>query len=53
MNGSLVIITAIALALSAGSALASDLPSMKGPPVFVPPPPVFSWTGFYAGLSIG
>lgn len=44
---------AIALALTAGSALAADLPSRKGPPAFVPPPPAFSWTGFYGGVNIG
>jgi outer membrane immunogenic protein len=44
----------IALALVAGSALAADLPSRKGPPpVYVPPPPAFSWTGLYGGVNIG
>jgi outer membrane immunogenic protein len=44
--------TAIMLVLSAGSALAADLPSRKGPPEYVPPPPPM-WTGFYAGLNAG
>ena len=44
---------AIALALSAGSALAADLPSRKEAPVYVPPPPPPLWTGFYAGLNAG
>jgi outer membrane immunogenic protein len=45
---------AIALALSAGSALAADLPSRKEAPVYVPPPPPPPmWTGFYGGLNIG
>lgn len=45
---------AIALALSAGSALAADLPSRKEAPVYVPPPPPPPmWTGFYAGLNAG
>jgi opacity protein-like surface antigen len=42
---------AIALSLSSGSALAADLPFVKSPPV--PPPPIFSWTGFYGGINIG
>ena len=42
--------TALALAVSAGSAIAADLPSRKAP-VMPPPPPM--WTGFYAGLNAG
>ncbi|QGM99164.1 outer membrane protein [Methylocystis parvus] len=42
-----------ALALTAGSALAADLPSRKGPPVLPPPPPPPLWTGFYVGLNAG
>jgi outer membrane immunogenic protein len=43
-----------ALALTAGAALAADLPSRKGPPVLPPPPPPPPlWTGFYAGLNAG
>jgi outer membrane immunogenic protein len=43
--------TALAAVLSA-PALAADLPSMKGPPpVYAPPPPL--WTGFYVGLNAG
>ncbi len=41
-----------ALALT-GAAFAADLPSRAPPPVYVPPPPLFSWTGFYAGLNAG
>ena len=42
----------VAAILSAAPALAADLPSIKGPPpVYVPPPPL--WTGFYAGLNAG
>ena len=43
----------IALALSAGSALAADLPYRKDQPVYVPPPPVVTWNGVYAGANIG
>jgi outer membrane immunogenic protein len=40
--------------LTAGSALAADLPSRKGAPAYAPPPPPPPlWTGFYAGLNIG
>jgi outer membrane immunogenic protein len=42
---------ALALALSAGSAFAADLPSHKAPPYIPPPPPM--WTGFYVGLNAG
>jgi len=35
------------------AAFAADLPSRKGPPVYVPPPPVFTWTGFYVGGIAG
>ncbi|MBI1867661.1 MAG: porin family protein [Methylocystis sp.] len=41
---------AMALALSAGSALAADLIT-KGPPVA--PPPLFTWTGLYVGVNAG
>jgi outer membrane immunogenic protein len=49
----LALATGFALALTAGSALAADLPSRKGPPVYVPPAPVLSWTGIYGGVNIG
>ncbi len=42
--------TTLALALSAGYAFAADLPSIKSPPVYVPPP---LWTGFYVGVNAG
>jgi outer membrane immunogenic protein len=41
-----------ALAL-AGSAFAADLPSRAPPPVYVPPAPIFTWTGFYVGGQVG
>jgi outer membrane immunogenic protein len=37
-----------------GVALAADLPSRKSPPpVYVPPAPVFTWSGFYVGVNGG
>jgi len=45
-------ISALALAMGMGSALAADLPYRKAPLVEPPPPPL-TWTGFYAGLNIG
>ena len=48
MKRFLFTVSAIALALSAGSAFAADLPSRKEAPVYVPPPPPPPlWTGFY------
>jgi len=41
-----------AMALT-GAALAADLPSRAPPPVFLPPPPIFTWTGLYAGINAG
>lgn len=34
-------------------AFAADLPARTAPPAFVPPLPVFSWTGAYVGGQIG
>jgi outer membrane immunogenic protein len=49
-----VVLTLAALALTAGSALAADLPSRKGPAVLPPPPPPPPlWTGFHVGLNAG
>lgn len=41
------------LLLGALSAGAADLPSTTQAPVFEPPPPEFSWTGFYLGIHAG
>lgn len=46
------IFVTLALALTAGTALAADLPSYKAPPPPPPPPPPL-WTGFYVGLNAG
>jgi outer membrane immunogenic protein len=40
-----------AFALSIGGALAADLPVYEAPPA--PPPPAFTWTGFYIGAQGG
>ena len=54
MKKILFAVSAVALALSAGSAMAADLPSRKEAPVYVPPPPPPPmWTGFYLGVNIG
>jgi outer membrane immunogenic protein len=46
-------ITTAACAISlVGSALAADRPS-RAPPVYLPPEPVFTWTGIYLGGQIG
>ena len=42
-----------AVALSGSAALAADLPSQAPPPVYVPPVPIFTWTGIYVGGQIG
>jgi outer membrane immunogenic protein len=42
-----------ALALTAGSALAADLPTRKEAVLPPPPPPPPMWTGFYVGLNAG
>jgi outer membrane immunogenic protein len=36
-----------------GPALAADLPSRGAPPLYVPPPPVLTWTGCHVGGNFG
>ncbi|MCW2316903.1 outer membrane immunogenic protein [Rhodoblastus acidophilus] len=49
------LLSTVALGAMAGSALAADLPSTKAAPApaYVPPAPVFTWTGFYIGVEGG
>ncbi len=42
-----------AFALTGSAALAADLPSRAPPPVYLPPPPLFTWTGIYIGGQVG
>ena len=44
---------AIAAGALAGSAFAADLPYRGPPPVYPPPAPIFTWTGFYVGIDGG
>jgi outer membrane immunogenic protein len=41
-----------AIALT-GAAFAADLPSRGPPPIYLPPPPFFTWTGVYVGINAG
>lgn len=45
--------TAATMAVSFGSSLAADLPSIKGPPTPTTPPPPPLWTGLYVGINGG
>jgi outer membrane immunogenic protein len=48
----ILLASAVAFGL-AGSAFAADLPSAAPPPVYVPPAPIFTWTGVYVGGQVG
>lgn len=49
-----LLLSAAIVPLFSFTAYAADLPNTKGPPAFAPPPPpVFSWTGFYVGGEVG
>ena len=49
---SIAIIAAVSTVVFAPVASAADMPR-KAPVVTPPPPPVYSWTGFYVGANIG
>lgn len=53
MNRKILLASVGALALSGSAALAADLPSRAPPPVYLPPAPIFTWTGIYVGGQIG
>ncbi len=46
-----VLLSTAATALLATAASAADLPRRAAPPPVFTPVPVFTWTGFYAGLE--
>lgn len=48
----LILASTAFLAMSA-AAFAADLPDRAAPAPFVPAPPIFTWTGFYAGVNAG
>jgi outer membrane immunogenic protein len=49
-----IVVCSAMLALSGiGVASAADLPPGAPPTVFIPPPQIFSWTGFYVGANAG
>ena len=48
-----ILIASTAIVAMGSAAYAADLPTTKGPAVYTPPPPIFTWTGFYAGGQFG
>ena len=48
-----VLLASVGAVALAGTAVAADLPTREPPPVYVPPVPIFTWTGVYVGAQIG
>jgi outer membrane immunogenic protein len=50
-----LLMSTVAVVLASGTAFAADLPSRTSAPAmpYIPPPPVFTWTGFYVGANAG
>jgi outer membrane immunogenic protein len=48
-----ILIASVGAVALAGSAFAADLPSRAPPPIYLPPAPIFTWTGIYIGGQIG
>jgi outer membrane immunogenic protein len=53
MLGKSVVLVSTLFAMASASALAADLPTRKAAPVFVAPPAVYNWSGFYIGGNAG
>jgi len=48
-----ILMTTVAASAMVGSAYAADLPRRAPPPAYIPPIPIFTWTGFYIGANVG
>ncbi len=48
-----ILLASVGAIAIAGSAFAADLPDRGPPPVYLPPPPIFTWSGLYIGAQIG
>jgi outer membrane immunogenic protein len=48
-----ILLASVGAIAIAGSAFAADLPYRGPPPVYLPPVPIFTWSGLYIGGQIG